>query len=200
MRQEIYECIQSPYWGFRYFFVYSAAANRNTMHGPDYLTAYSNNQFYWSINIEDLFGDTTEYQSLMESWSSNISYLGVSTSQFTDCLDVFRHSTFGVLDVSSTSPYYYYYSNNFGAVSSDSTVLSSFCCRACCDLAITLSTFQNVSDFVPLDSFSTRESQALGFDGTSMVVYLCNNSCTLLDEFGIKVDPLFSTSVYRLSF
>lgn len=191
--QEVWQSIHSPYWGMRYCFNYydNSSSGYFLIFPANYPSLSISSDFYWQLNAADLFGNTSDFKSLMESWSSNISYLGVSTSNFPDALDTSRYASgLNLLVTADSTNHRYFPSNNFGFGVTISNIFTYFTVSAACDFTIALSTFQNVSDYVPLDSFSTRESQALGFDGTSMVAYLCNNSCTLLDEFGIKVDPL----------
>jgi hypothetical protein len=188
---EIWQSIHSPYWGMRYTFVYNQSTNIGLVRPSNFLNIDSSTDFYWEIDAIALYGIGYDFQSLAESWSPNISYLGVSTFNFEDSLDCFAYNSGSILNITrNQSSHQYSYSINFGTLISFAGVLASYSASCACDFALFISPNISTFDFAPNTSFVTRESQALGFDGISMITYLCNNSSILLDEFGIKVDAL----------
>ena len=182
---EVWQSIHSPFFGMRYCCFYNDSTNVGYIYPSNYPSLNTSSDFYWSLDAISLFGISHDFQSLMESWSPNISYLGVSTMSFTDCLENFGYSSFAFY----AGPYASTAANSFGGSTSTYT-LGRFMFTAVCDLVLSVSPLQVITDYNPVISFTTRESSALGFDGLSMITYLCQNSSMLLDDFGIKVDPL----------
>lgn len=189
-----YQCISSPFWGFRYSNAFQSGSSlivsADAVANPNFALASS---IYWSVDGSSLFGISSAENALsfFEGIALSVHYLGVSQSSFQLGLDMFvRYSSTLPLSISSgnTSTV----SNGFGSDESSGFV-SPFGLTAYCDLKIyfgNVNSYSQVNSFLPQRSFASRDSLALGYDSISMFVYLCRNSSQLLDDFGLKVDPL----------
>lgn len=193
----IYQCISSPYWGFRYVLNYRSSGNTSifstdtvTQPNFDSLTDY-----YWSVDSTVLFGISSQEtaQSFFEGVAQNIHYLGVSQADMNYALDMFGFDTSHSVPLYVSSGSAYVASTEFGSFNNFGSTahLNHFEVRSACDLVFNFATNGgSLSEFLPDGSFTSRDSLAMGYDGMSMFVYLCRNSSQLLDDFGIKVDPL----------
>ena len=155
----------------------------------------SSTAFYWSVNAATYFGVTSEESmlTLMESFANKIHYLGVAASSSSNNLDMFgTNSSYSTpLQVFPPSTSYFALASGFGSLTSYGSFLSKFNISSWCDLAIQFNTNGvSVPNFVPNKCFVSRESLSLGYDAISMLFYLARNSFQLLDDLGIKVDPL----------
>lgn len=192
----IYQNIASPYWGFRYVGHVSSGSSRILSSYFLNATFDANSTFYWEVNSQSLFGVNSDETmlSLMESLAGNVHYLGIASYTYNGNLDMFgANSTyFQPLTVNySSNPGKLEYSFDFGGFSAAfSTAVGRYDVLGACDLSITIPCFGSVSSLLPNRSFVSRDSLSLGYDGLSILFYLAKSSFDLLDDFGIKVDPL----------
>ena len=192
----IFQNISSPYWGFRYVGHVTSGSSR-------ILTSYflnsgfdSSSTFYWEVDSLSLFGVSSEESmfSLMESLAGSVHYLGVASYTHNGCLDMFACYSTAIqpLTVSYYTAGIISYAASFGNMSFNNVTsnIGHFNIIAPCDFYLRMSSTSSVNSFLPNHSFVTLSSAALGYDAISMLFYLCKNSFDLLDDFGIKVDPL----------
>ena len=193
----IYQNISSPYWGFRFCGYVSGSGNNSVIYPQYYLTASfdSSVNFYWEVDALALFGVNSNESmlTLMESFGNSLHYLGVAATTQANTLDMFlsTSSLFQPLTVSVGSRSYNFV-DSFGTNGSAALPnILHFNVGAACDLSVYFdSSGKPVANFLPLASFVSRDSLALGYDSISMLFYLSHNSLQLLDDFGLKVDPL----------
>lgn len=207
----VYQCLQSPYWGFRYthYFLNDVSNPVSTLHPANYsLPSFSaSTDFYWSIDTAS-FGYPAavnmDISPMFESWSQDVHYLGVSTSSMNDALDDFGHNgnvvsnfdlTFDGVNERVTAPTKF--GDSLHYVNWSNTFIHS---KAYSDLIISHSVINFPQVTYPSLPFFSRESLALGYDAISMISYLCNNSLILQDEMGIKVDPLSQRPFWHYRF
>lgn len=196
----IWQNISSPYWGFRYVSKYSPGSTDTTIYKSDFLNADfdASSSFYWEVDSDSLFGCTSfeSIQTLMESLANNVHYLGIASDGYSGNLDMFcSYSTFTnplVITPKLGNFSNYHPCVGFGEASTlNIQSVTLFDIDATCDLVVPFDTLgQSVNNGNPLASFSSRDSRALGYDSISMFFYLARNSSQLLDDFGLKVDPL----------
>lgn len=195
----IWQNIASPYWGFRYCTRYAPGVTATRIFPSFYLNAgfSTSTDAYWEIDSETLFGctDFDSLKTLMESLAGNIHYLGVAGYALQGNLDMmsFESVLLSPLDVKvGGSVGNFTFCTDFG--SSYYVQLSSvshFNVDAACDLRVSFGTSSKiVSSFTPNNSFVSRDSLSLGYDSISMFFYLGKQAFDLLDDFGLKVDPL----------
>lgn len=191
----IYQNISSPYWGFRYCGHVSSGSSRILTSYFLNATFNVNTTFYWEVNSQSLFGVNSDesMMTLMESLAGNVHYLGIASYTHLGCLDMFGvdSSHFQPLTVNyGTSSYSF--ANAFGSFVSQPNItpIFNYSIIAACDLRLTYSTPQGAYSLYPSKSLYSRTSMALGYDALSVLFYLAKNSFDLLDDFGIKVDPL----------
>lgn len=208
----VYQCLQSPYWGFRYtHYFLNDVSNPESVILPDYYSVNSfdsSNQFYWVIDTSH-FGYPAaigmDISPLFESWSQSVHYLGVTTTSMHESLDDFGHrstmaSNFDLSFDGTNHPVQTFFSFGSGlnVYNFTNVYITS---NSSCDLRITIPALGNINpNSYPTSPFFTRESLALGYDATSMLAYLCNNSLILQDEMGIKVDPLSQRPFWHYRF
>lgn len=203
----VYQCLQSPYWGFRYVMHYTTSATFVQSSNVALPQFDSSSDFYWSIDANWFgYANSSDLLPLFESWSQNVHYLGVTTSSMNVALDDFGHR----LPALSNFDLSFDGSNNNVSVSTGlglSTSLVTWTNTfihsvAYCDCAIDLFILNASSpnSSYPIFPYLSRESLALGYDASSMVTYLCNNSLILQDEMGIKVDPLSQRPLWHYRF
>ena len=198
LKTAIFQCIQSPYWGFRYVCLYDS--NNGYISNAEVslptwnpLTSPS-----WEVDALSLFGCSSveSFQAFFESVSQNIHYLGVSQTSYSYGLDMF------FMDSLIQTPLIVGYdSNNTGKFSSSQgfgqffyTNFSSgnhYIVYSACDYSVSFWAVDlSIDQFSPNRSFVSRDSLAMGYDAISMYVYLCRQSSILMDDFGLKIDPL----------
>lgn len=198
LKTALFQCIQSPYWGFRYAALYDANNGYISNAGVSLPTFNPLTSTFWQVDALSLFGLSTleSFKSFFESVSQNIHYLGVSQAYMQYGLDMsFIDSTVQtplMVDYDPNNTGVYYYSTGFGSFSTRNFSSSNhFKCFSSCDFSIN---FDSLASTVPIHrpnrSFVSRDSLAMGYDSVSMFVYLCRQSLILIDDFGLKVDPL----------
>ena len=192
----LYQCVQSPYWGFRYACISNSSGNF-IYSANEYLPSFdSSTDFYWSVDASyyGATGSPFDFTSIMESFADSIHYLGVSTVSLNDSLDMFSTNTvhsFPLEVVSGNGDYNC--CTKFGSLGHVGlSTIPNFDLFANCDLKMRILFYPttHLLPFCPLTSLVSSESLALGYDTFSFLVYLCKNSSMLMDSFGIKVDPL----------
>ena len=190
----VYQCLQTPYFGFRYGLRFTTSSSEL---GPETLGLVNFNpssDFYWSIDTSNFgYPNTQDILSLMESWVQNVHYLGVSTDGYLKSLEHFKAGT--PLLVSSSSSPSYVLIDNFGHQTTYSAgyPFTDWQVNSLCDLDIPFKAVNIANSLFDCPfTIYTRCSQSLGYDVTSLITYLCRNSLSLMDSFGIKVDPLSS--------
>lgn len=197
----VYQCIQSPYWGFRYVFNFRGNNSSRIYNIEAAKIAFNpSSDPGWWIDSSSLFGLTSleVAASFFEGIAQSVHYLGVAQQTFYHGLDSFccQSSNPIPLIVSTSGITNYYYCTEFGKSGSYSFIYNNpsiFHVDANCDIRIYFGNVDSSSQVVsllPNRSFASRDSLALGYDSVSMFVYLCRNSSQLLDDFGLKVDPL----------
>lgn len=191
---DVYQCIQSSYWGFRYC-AFNDSRGFLIQNSETSLPNFNySSTFYWELDAQVLFGisSRSSYYALFESFAESIHYLGVAQQDFNIALDMFTRDSNLLLPLAVSSGSTSRACLDFGTVQS-SILVSGFSINSSCDLIIY---FQNVdsatsvTSFRPQRSFCSRDSLAMGYDSMSMFVYQCRQSYLLMDNFGIKVDPL----------
>lgn len=195
----IWQNIASPYWGFRYCTRYAPGVTATRIFPSYYLkSGFSTSaDAYWEIDSETLFGCTgfDSLKSLMESLAGNVHYLGVAGYDIIGNLDMmsFDSVLLTPLDVKvGGSVRNFSFCTGFGSSGSiPSSSIGPFGVDAACDLVVDFGTSSDaVANFVPNKSFVSRDSLSLGYDSISMFFYLGKQAFDLLDDFGLKVDPL----------
>ena len=192
----LYQCISSPYWGFRY--VVNLRGNSTTriysLESMTYPNFNPSTDYGWFVDSTALFGITSQEtaQSFFEGVSQSIHYLGVSQSEFEYGLDMFLTNSDFItplrFGLHSTKGYNAAFDFGIGGFCFSTYPLEVY---AACDLSINFATMGgSLVQYLPNGSFTSRDSLSMGYDGMSMFVYLCRNSTQLLDDFGLKVDPL----------
>lgn len=193
----IYQNISSPYWGFRY--VGHVTSDSSRILPQFFLSADfdSSSNSYWEVDSQSLFGVTSDetMMSLMQSLAGNARYLGVSGYALAGNLDMmsFESVILSPLDVkvNSGSTGNFAFCTGFGSSDYVPLPVGYFNVDAACDLCVSFGTSSNVvSTFIPNKSFVSRDSLSLGYDSISMFFYLGKQAFDLLDDFGLKVDPL----------
>lgn len=193
----IWQNISSPYWGFRYCTRFSPGSTATRIYSSYYLNQGfdQNSTFYWEVDSESLFGCTSfeSLQTLMESLSGNVHYLGIASYTHLGNLEMFAYDTnqFQPLIITYGTPGYQC-AKSFGSFTStfSMTALGNYKVVAPCDWNLNFSSNASASNFLPNRTFTNNSSLSLGYDAISMIFYLCKNSFDLLDDMGLKVDPL----------
>lgn len=194
----IWQNIASPYWGFRYCTRYAPGVTATRIFPSFYLSAdfSTSTDPYWEIDSETLFGctDFDSLKTLMESLAGNVHYLGIASYSLNGNLDMLSFSAPFIQPISvaiTSGSGTFIHCRSFGLTSSVGiSAASGFRVDAACDLAMYFGCDAYISAYTPNASFFSRDSKSLGYDSVSMLFYLAKQSFDLLDDFGLKVDPL----------
>lgn len=198
----VFQSIQSAFWGFRYRALYFATPNKSVlMPASSALSSFDpSSDFYWEIDTT-VFGypAAKDFTAMFEGFGRSIHYLGV-TCAFDKCFSSFNGDSAASLVATYSTTHNYYTLNSFGGnIITSYNIPSNFRFECYCDLSVPLVVTPAAA--MPFQkSFSSRESQALGYDALSMVTYLCQNSSILMENFGIKSDPLSARPFYHYRF
>lgn len=190
----VYQNISNSFWGFRYTTELVGSSERIFPEKYALSTFDSSTDSYWVVQAQPLFGVSSPdaFRTLFESFAGNIHYLGVGSYGLDGSLDMLGKASLITDPLVVISGNSYRYAQAFGNYRSFAGAFSYFYVYAGCDLVFPIESISGVNGnlFHPSASFCSRDSLSLGYDGLSFIFYLAKNSSMLMDDFGLKVDPL----------